>query len=70
MLGVLTNRFGKQNSKVRRISKQEILKKGLLYNFAEQDQVDLISYSGLEENATYLQIGDKFARTLFISGYP
>ena len=67
MLGILTDRI---SLKKKRVSKQEILKKGLLYNFAEQDQIDLISYSGLEENATFLQIGDKFARTLFISGYP
>ena len=40
------------------------------FNFGEQDQVDLISYSGLEENPNYLQMGDKFMRTLFISGYP
>lgn len=40
------------------------------FNFGEQDQVDLISYSGLQEEASYLQMGDKFVRTLFISGYP
>jgi len=40
------------------------------FNFGEQDQVDLISYSGLEETPNYLQMGDKFVRTLFISGYP
>lgn len=40
------------------------------FNYGEQDQVDLISYSGLEECPNYLQMGDKFVRTLFISGYP
>ena len=40
------------------------------FNFGEQDQVDLISYSGLEETPNYLQMGSKFVRTLFISGYP
>lgn len=50
--------------------KKEVLKKSLQFNFGEQDQVDLISYSGLEESPTFLQIGDKFMRTLFISGYP
>lgn len=39
-------------------------------SFGQQDQVDLISYSGLEEHSTYLQLEDKFIRTLFISGYP
>lgn len=54
----------------RRTSKKEVLKKSLDFNFGEQDQVDLISYSGLEENPTYLQMEDKFIRTLFISGFP
>ncbi len=42
----------------------------LQLNFGEQDQVDLISYSGLEEQSTYLVMEDKFIRTLFISGFP
>ncbi|MDO8657583.1 MAG: ATP-binding protein [Candidatus Levybacteria bacterium] len=45
-------------------------KEALQYHFGNQDQVDLISYSGLEEQANYLIMGDKFVRTLFISGYP
>jgi len=40
------------------------------FSFGEQDGVDLISYSGLKEESTYLQIGDNFIRLLFISGYP
>src|SRR3989344_5318870 len=54
----------------RKSSKKDLLKRSFQFNYGEQDQVDLISYSGLEENSTYLQIGDKFIRTLFISGYP
>lgn len=54
----------------KRGSKKELMKKSLQYNFGEQDQVDLISYSGLAENTTYLQLGDTYMRTLFISGYP
>ena len=38
--------------------------------FGTQDQVDLISYAGLKEESSYLQINDRFIRTLFISGYP
>lgn len=38
--------------------------------FGTQDQVDLISYSGLKEESSYLQINDRFVRTLFVSGYP
>ncbi len=51
-------------------SRKETLRKSFGYHFGEQDQVDLISYSGLEENSTYLQMENKFVRTLFISGYP
>lgn len=54
----------------RRVSQKEITKKSVEFHFGEQDQVDLISYSGLAEESTYLKIGDKFVRTLFISGYP
>lgn len=53
-----------------RPAKKELLKKSFQYNFGEQDQVDLLSYSGLEENTSYLRMDDKFVRTLFISGYP
>jgi type IV secretory pathway VirB4 component len=42
----------------------------LKFNFGEQDQIDLLSYSGLAEETSYVQIGDKFIRTLFVSGYP
>ena len=54
----------------RKASRKNEIKKSLEFNFGEQDQVDLISYSGLLEEATHLQIGDTFVRTLFISGYP
>jgi len=60
----------KRFKKERRTSPKEVLKKGVLYNYGEQDQMDLISYSGLEENRSYLVMGEKFVRTFFISGYP
>jgi conjugal transfer ATP-binding protein TraC len=60
--------------RMRRIKKrkaQKLLeKKAVQFNFGQQDQVDLISYSGLMEESAYLQIGDRYVRTLFISGYP
>src|SRR3989344_8314866 len=40
------------------------------YSFGEQDQIDLISYAGLEEHSSYIELDDKFLRTIFISGYP
>jgi type IV secretory pathway VirB4 component len=39
-------------------------------SFGEQDQLDLFSYSGLEEQPSYLVIDDQYIRTLFVSGYP
>jgi len=60
--------------RVRRIKKKKaqrlLEKKAVQFNFGQQDQVDLISYSGLIEESAYLQIGDRYVRTLFISGYP
>src|SRR3989344_897185 len=63
-------KFNSKKKKERRTSTQEVLKKGRLYNFGEQDQMDLLSYSGLAEYEDHLQMVDKFVRTLFISGYP
>jgi conjugal transfer ATP-binding protein TraC len=44
--------------------------KELDFSFGEQDQVDALSYEGLEEQADYLIIDGQYIRTLFISGYP
>ncbi|TSC90383.1 MAG: Uncharacterized protein G01um10145_55 [Microgenomates group bacterium Gr01-1014_5] len=63
-------KFDLSKPKKKKPSKKEVVKKSLQFNFGEQDQLDLISYSGLEESSSYLQMGDKFVRTLFISGYP
>ena len=40
------------------------------FNFGQQDQLDLFSYSGLEEQPSFLVIDDIYRRVLFISGYP
>lgn len=50
--------------------KKSLERLSLQFSFGEQDQVDLISYSGLMEESGYVQIGDTFVRTIFISGYP
>ena len=44
--------------------------KVLTMPFGEQDPMDIISYSGLEEQPDYLRINNRYIRTLFISGYP
>jgi conjugal transfer ATP-binding protein TraC len=59
-----------KRKKIKKPNHKEMVKKSFQFSFGEQDQIDLISYSGLKEEATYLQMGDKYIRTLFISGYP
>ncbi|MDE2024925.1 MAG: hypothetical protein KGJ07_00350 [Patescibacteria group bacterium] len=54
----------------RNTSQKEVFVRSLSFTNGQQDVVDLLSYSGLEEQANYLQMGDKYVRTLFISGYP
>ena len=38
--------------------------------FGEQDQLNLISYAGLEEKPDHLELDGQYLRVLFISGYP
>lgn len=54
----------------KKLSQKEIHAQSLQYNFSQQDQLDLISYSGLLEHPSYLQMGDTYIKTLFISAYP
>jgi len=44
--------------------------KELALSFGEQDQVDRLSYEGLEEQSDYLVIDGQYVRSLFVSGYP
>jgi type IV secretory pathway VirB4 component len=44
--------------------------KELALSFGEQDNIDVLSYAGLEEQTDYLCIDGVFIRTLFVSGYP
>jgi len=44
--------------------------KSLVIDAGDQDQLDLISYAGLEERPDFLCIDGQYLRTLFISGYP
>jgi len=38
--------------------------------FGQQDHLNLIGYSGLEEHSDYLVVDGNYLRTLYISGYP
>lgn len=62
-------------SRIRRGLKRkgdEKLKKqrALSFHVGEQDQLDLVTYAGLEENRAYMVIDGRYLRTLFVSGYP
>ena len=52
-----------------RTARQEKQKEHLL-TYGEQDAIDTLSYSGLEEDIDYLCIDGVYIRTLYISGYP
>ena len=54
----------------RRQKKKALTNQAINIAYGEQDQVDLISYAGLKEESSYLQINDRYVRTLFVSGYP
>ena len=55
--------------KVERV-KREREKQTVQFAYGDQDQVDLISYSGLEEQSTYVVIEDTFVRSFAVTGYP
>jgi len=54
----------------RQQKKKQLTSQAIDISFGQQDQVDLISYAGLKEEPNYLQINDRYVRTLFVSGYP
>ena len=41
-----------------------------ILDYGMQDQIDLIAYEGLEEQADHLVLDGRYLRCLFISGYP
>ena len=52
----------------KRQKKKRLAHQAINITFGEQDQLDLISYAGLKEESSYLQINDTYVRTLFVSG--
>lgn len=54
----------------RRQKKKALTSQAVNIAFGQQDQLDLISYGGLKEESSYLQLNDRYVRTLFVSGYP
>lgn len=53
--------------KKRKRKKKEVV---VNLDFSSQDSIDLISYSGLKQEANYLEINDQFVSTMMVSGYP
>lgn len=55
-----------QSRKKERLEK----KRATSYHVGDQDQLDFVTYSGLEENRDHIVIDNRYLRTLFVSGYP
>ena len=53
-----------------RINKVEEQKRALSFHVGFQDQLDFITYSGLEEFPDYLMVDGRYVKTLFVSGFP
>lgn len=49
---------------------RELKAKELKLTFGEQDALDVMSYSSLEETPDYINLDGVFIRTLYINGYP
>src|SRR5258708_4887212 len=64
----ITQKLTKRIKKWRK--KKDNRQKILNLQYGEQDQMDILSYAGLEEKSSYLTMNDQYIRTLFISGYP
>lgn len=54
----------------RRQKLQKLKHQAVNITFGQQDQLDLLAYSGLKEESSYVIINDRYVRTLFVSGYP
>ncbi len=63
--------FFKRKVKSKPIKKKQAEKNlALSFHLGDQDQLDMITYAGLEEFQNHLEIDGRFIKTLFVSGYP
>ncbi len=53
-----------------KVDKVEEQKRALSFHVGSQDQLDFITYSGLEEYPDYLIVDGRYVKTLFVSGFP
>lgn len=54
----------------RRKQEKQRQERTVAWQVGSQDVLDLVTYAGLTEESGYIQVDDRFIRTLFISGYP
>jgi len=67
----MTTIFSKAKKKTKVTTKKQKEKNlALSFHIGDQDQLDLITYAGLEEFQNHLEIEGRYVRTLFVSGYP
>ena len=62
-------------SRIRRGAKQaktqkEKRQKEIFFHVGDQDQLDFITYSGMEEEPDCLIIDGRYVKTIYVSGYP
>jgi hypothetical protein len=63
--------FSKLKRRPNRFQKRRIEReKTLSFHVGEQDQLDFITYSGLEEQQGHLEIDGRYFKTIFVSAYP
>jgi type IV secretory pathway VirB4 component len=70
MLNLFKKKSIKKNEKEIKYEEMDILEKEDLYQEGQTRVLDFISPSALSVNSSYLQIGDAYCLTVFISAYP
>lgn len=59
----------KRNMKLAKKNRQR-KNMALSFHVGDQDQLDMVTYGGLEEFQNHLEIDGRYVKTLYISGYP
>ena len=62
--------FSKSKKKSKQIKKHPDKNMALSFHVGDQDQLDMITYAGMEEFQNHLEIDGRIVKTLFVSGYP
>ncbi len=62
--------FSKTKRKPKAANKPKDKNLAISFHVGDQDQLDLITYSGLTETENHLEIDGRYVRTLYVSGYP